>query len=79
MAGWHHQRNGYEFEQALGDTEGQGSLVCCMQSLGSQTVGRDFATEQQLQEKTLENQTRSIRSLVYREAHIFAASRSLAS
>ena len=43
------------------------------------TVGRDFATEQQLQEKTLENQTRSIRSLVYREAHIFAASRSLAS
>ena len=37
MAGWHHQRNGYEFEQALGDTEGQGSLVCCMQSLGSQS------------------------------------------
>ena len=27
--GWHHQLNGYEFEQAPGDSEGQGSLVCC--------------------------------------------------
>ena len=27
--GWHHQLNGYEFEQALRDDEGQGSLVCC--------------------------------------------------
>ena len=29
MIGWHHQLNGHEFEQALGDGEGQGSLVCC--------------------------------------------------
>ena len=29
MVGWHHQLDGYEFEQALGDGEGQGSLVCC--------------------------------------------------
>ena len=28
MVGWHHQLNGHEFEQALGDGEGQGSLVC---------------------------------------------------
>ena len=28
MVGWHHQLNGYEFEQALGN-EGQGSLMCC--------------------------------------------------
>ena len=27
--GWHHRLNGYEFEQALGDGEGQGSLACC--------------------------------------------------
>jgi len=29
--GWHHWLNGHEFEQALGDGEGQGSLVkgCC--------------------------------------------------
>ena len=29
MAGWHHQLNGHEFEQTLGDIEGRGSLVCC--------------------------------------------------
>ena len=29
MVGWHHQLNGYEFEQTLGDGVGQGSLVCC--------------------------------------------------
>ena len=26
---WHHWLNGHEFEQAPGDGEGQGSLVCC--------------------------------------------------
>ena len=29
MVGWHHQLNGHEFEQTLGDGEGQGSLACC--------------------------------------------------
>ena len=29
MVKWHHQLNRHEFEQALGDSEGQGSLVCC--------------------------------------------------
>ena len=29
MAGWHHQLDGHEFEQTLGDSEGQGSLACC--------------------------------------------------
>ena len=29
MVGQHHWLNGYEFEQALEDGEGQGSLVCC--------------------------------------------------
>ena len=29
MVGWHHQLNGHEFEQALEDGEGQGSLACC--------------------------------------------------
>ena len=27
--GWPHQLNGNEFEQTLGDCEGQGSLACC--------------------------------------------------
>ena len=29
MAGWHHQLNGYEFEQAPEDGEGQRRLACC--------------------------------------------------
>ena len=28
MVGWHHKLNGQEFEQTLGDSEGQVSLVC---------------------------------------------------
>ena len=28
MVGWHHRLNAHEFEQALGDGEGQGSLLC---------------------------------------------------
>ena len=28
MVGWHHWLNGHEFQQILGDSEGQGSLVC---------------------------------------------------
>ena len=28
MVGWPHPLNGHEFEQALGDGKGQGSLVC---------------------------------------------------
>ena len=29
MVGWHHQLNGHELGQTLGNGEGQGSLVCC--------------------------------------------------
>ena len=29
MAGWHHQCNGHELGQTLGDDERQGSLACC--------------------------------------------------
>ena len=29
MVGWHHQLDGDEFEQTLGDDEGQGRLACC--------------------------------------------------
>ena len=28
MAEWHHQLNGHGFEQTLGNSEGQGNLVC---------------------------------------------------
>ena len=29
MVGWHHQLDVYEFEQAAGAGDGQGSLGCC--------------------------------------------------
>ena len=29
MVGWHLRLNGHEYEQALGDGVGQGSLACC--------------------------------------------------
>ena len=29
MVVWHHQLSGHEFEQAPGDDDGQGSLLCC--------------------------------------------------
>ena len=28
MVGWHYQLSGHEFEQTLGDSEGQGSQAC---------------------------------------------------
>ena len=30
LIGWHHQLHGHEFEQTLGDSEGQRSLVGCV-------------------------------------------------
>ena len=29
MAGWHHQYNGHELGQTLGDGKGQEGLMCC--------------------------------------------------
>ena len=45
MVGWHHQLNGHEFEQTLGDSEGQGILVCCS-SWGRKKLS-NLVTEQQ--------------------------------
>ena len=47
MVGWHHWLNGHELEQTPGDSEGQGSLVCC--SPWGHRVGHDLVTEQQQQ------------------------------
>ena len=33
MVEWHYWLNGHEFVQTLGDSEVQGSLLCCMQSM----------------------------------------------
>ena len=43
MVGWHHQLNGPEFEQTLGYSEGQESLVSC-----SPWGGKESNTTQQL-------------------------------
>ena len=45
MVKWNHWLNGHEFEQTLGDSEGQGSIVCC--SPWGHRVGHDLETEQQ--------------------------------
>jgi len=37
MVGWHHRLKGHEFEQTLGDGEGQGSLACCSPWAGKQS------------------------------------------
>ena len=44
MVGWYHWFNGHEFEQTPGDSEEQGSLVCCMWHMRSQKVRHDWAT-----------------------------------
>ena len=46
MVEWHHQLNGHEFEQVLGDRQEQGSLASCS-PWGSQKVRHALATEQE--------------------------------
>ena len=41
MVGWHRPLNGHQFEHTPRDSEGQGSLECCRES-----VRHDLATEQ---------------------------------
>ena len=45
MVGWHHQLNGHEFEQTPGNSEVTGEPGV-LQSMGSQRVRHDIATEQ---------------------------------
>ena len=51
MVGWHHQLNGHEFEQILGDGEGCGSMACC--SPWDPRVGHDSVIEQQQSSTTI--------------------------
>ena len=46
MVGWHHQLNGHEFEQTLGDSLKAGKPVV-LQSMGLRRVRQPLATEQQ--------------------------------
>ena len=45
MVGWHHQFNGYEFEQTLGNSEGQGNLCAAVHGIAkSWTQLSDWTT-----------------------------------
>ena len=46
MVGWYHWLNGHKFDQTSVNSDGQRSLVCCMQFMASQRVGHDLVTEQ---------------------------------
>ena len=50
MVECHHQLNGCEFEQTLGDSEGQGSLACC-----SSQGRKDLVTKQDQQQFMTQN------------------------
>ena len=47
IVGWHHRLSRLEFEQALGDSEGEASLACC--NSWGRRVRHNLATEQQQQ------------------------------
>ena len=52
MVGWHHRLNGHEFEQTLGDSEGQGRPVC-----GSPWGCKELDTTEQQQAVKSSSQT----------------------
>ena len=48
MVGWHHQLDGYEFEQAPGVGDGQKNLACCSpfdHKESDMTVGLDCSVQ----------------------------------
>ena len=47
MVGWYHRLKEHEFEQTLGDSEGQGSLVCCSPRGFKEWDTTEGTTEQQ--------------------------------
>ena len=55
MVGWHHRVNGHNFEQALGDDEGQGSLACCMAWGGKESDMTEWLNNDNIDSVSLEN------------------------
>ena len=49
MVGWHHRLHGHEFEQAPGNSEGQGGLVC-----GSPWGHKESGTTEHLNNKNID-------------------------
>ena len=68
MVGWHHQLNGHEFEQALGNSAGQGSLACC--SPWGHRVRHNWANEYtHFKKEKLAEQTKFVKHTVFQ--HFF--------
>ena len=66
--GWHHQLNGHEFEQTLGNTAGQGSLACC--SPWGHRVRHNWANEHtHFRKEKLAEQTKFVKYTVFQ--HFF--------
>ena len=64
MVGWHHQLDGHEFEKALG--VGQTGKPGVLQSMGSQRVGHELATEHQQQWGTLRSPLKNLASTLFK-------------
>ena len=62
MVGWNHGMNGHESGQTLGDSEGQGNLVCC-----SPWGHKESDTTEQL------NRTDNVNTGCYRIVDIYIA------
>ena len=56
---WHHWLSGHEFEQTLGDSEGQGSLVCCSSWGHKETQLSDWTTTTTIRKKVVKVYCRS--------------------
>ena len=63
MVGWHHWFNVNEFEQTLGDSEEQGSLLCCS-SWDSKESEISITSDMQMTSSPLWQKARELKSLL---------------
>ena len=75
MAGWHHWLNGYEFEPAPGDSEGQGSdAVSGVRVRHDWATKRPQSTHYRLGRVTRQHQTTCASSPIMSHTGVFSAS-----
>ena len=65
MVGWRYQLDGHEFEQTPGESEGQGSLVCC-----SPWGLKELDTTEQLNSKLLQTKQLYLLTILLRQEPI---------
>ena len=59
MVGWHHRLNRHEFEQAPGDSEGEGRLACCSLWGHKESDGTQQLNNEQLEKGTVKTPSRT--------------------